>query len=64
MVPYEIQLPDFAEGVAPGNLGNQLAPLWLCYWYADYFTCIRVQCACNLVSKLMGIPLANWKTFH
>ena len=35
MVPYDLQLPVFAEGVAPGNLGNQLAPLWLCYWYVS-----------------------------
>ena len=37
MVPYDLQLPEFAKGVAPGNLGNQLAPLWLCYWYDKIF---------------------------
>ena len=33
MIPYDLQLPEFAKGVAPGNLGDQLASLWLCYWY-------------------------------
>lgn len=33
MIPYDLQLPEFADGVDPSDLGNNQAPLWLCYWY-------------------------------
>lgn len=32
MIGYDQTIPPFAEGVDPKNLGDQLAPLWMCYW--------------------------------
>ena len=42
MVPYDSQLPEFADGVDPAHLGEQLAPLWLCYWYDSYMYNVEV----------------------
>lgn len=32
LVPYAYQPPEFAEGVDPKQLGQNLTHLWLCYW--------------------------------
>lgn len=33
LVPYDVKMPEFADLVHPKELGKQLAPLWMCYWY-------------------------------
>lgn len=32
MIDYDQAIPPFTEDVNSKNLGDQLAPLWMCYW--------------------------------
>ena len=32
LIGYNQSIPALAEGVDPRGLGDQLAPLWMCYW--------------------------------